>query len=409
MSKLLKDRRLYVIFGITLIAVMGVASLTPAFPKIAKTLNLTPGQIGLLISAFTLPGIFLAPIAGILADRYGRKTVIVPSLFIFALAGFGCFFTRDFKILILLRIVQGIGGASLGSLNVTLIGDFFKGPDRPAAMGINASVLSLSTAIYPLVGGLLAASAWYYPFLLPLLAIPIAFFVIWGIPEFELSQKPNLNQYLKEVSKSLIKKEVFGIFTLSVLTFIILYGAFLTYIPFLLNDKFNLSAPQIGIFLSLSSLSTALIASRVGKLTIKFGSVNLLKVAFILYFLVTILIPNINNLYVLIIPIILFGGAQALNIPSLQTILANLAPDEQRAVFMSTNGMVLRLGQTLGPPIIGIGFALGKIQGVYYLAAFVALVGLFVIFSTLRNEIHYSPMKGIERKKEKKIMNREEK
>lgn len=155
-NEILKDRRLYVIFSVTLIAVMGVASITPALPKIAGTLNLTKPQVALLISAFTFPGIFLTPVAGVLADRWGRKRVLVPALFIFALAGSAIFFFHNFYHIILLRILQGMGAAPLGSINTTLIGDYFKRQQLPKAMGYNASVLSLSTATYPLIGGLLA-------------------------------------------------------------------------------------------------------------------------------------------------------------------------------------------------------------------------------------------------------------
>ena len=232
-NKLLKDRRLYVIFSITLIAVMGVASITPALPKISETLNLSKTQIGLLISAFTFPGIFLTPVAGILADRIGRKTILIPSLFIFAMAGFAIFSFHNFYWMIVLRIIQGIGAASLGSLNTTLIGDIFKGKSLPEAMGYNSSVLSLSTATYPLIGGIMAGFAWYYPFILPLLAIPVGIFVIIGIKEPKIEKPSNFKQYLKDISTNILKKEVVAIFILGTLTFIILYGAFLTYLPFL--------------------------------------------------------------------------------------------------------------------------------------------------------------------------------
>ena len=385
-DSLLKNRKLYVIFSITLIAVMGVASITPAMPQMAVVLHLNEMQIGLLISAFTLPGIFLAPLAGMYADRRGRKKILVPSLLIFAIAGFAIFFSRNFHIILLLRVLQGVGAASLGSLNVTLIGDFFKGKQRPMAMGYNASVLSLSAATYPLVGGVLAGFAWYYPFVLPLLAIPVGLFVIFGMeePEFEVSQ--NLKEYFRAISESILKKEVIAIFSLSVLTFIILYGSFLTYLPFLLYQKFNLSSPDIGIVLSLSSITSAIFATQVGKLTNKFGSLVLLKTAFVLYLIVLLLVPNLNNLYLFIVPILIFGSAQALNIPSLQTVLANLAPDNQRGAFMSLNGMVLRLGQTLGPLVIGIGFTISGLKGAYYLGAFVAILGLFVLFTMLTED-----------------------
>ena len=147
-SKLINDNRLRIIFAITLVSVMGVASLTPAFPKIAVALHLTKVQIGLLISVFTFPGIFLTPILGIIADRMGRKKILVPSLFLFAIAGFGIFFIHDFKIILGLRVFQGIGAASLGALNTTLIGDFFEGDQRSTAMGYNASILSVYQPVF---------------------------------------------------------------------------------------------------------------------------------------------------------------------------------------------------------------------------------------------------------------------
>ncbi len=385
-KRLLKDRRLYVIFSITLVGVMGVASLTPALPKISQALDLNKSEVALLISAFTFPGIFLTPVGGVLADRLGRKAVLVPSLFIFGLAGFSIFFVRNFHLIVILRVIQGIGAASLGSINITLVGDFFRGKDRPAAMGYNASVLSISTASYPLIGGALAGIAWYYPFILPLLAIPVGLFVVFGIREPEFEKVSDFKQYIKAISISIRKKEVIGIFLLGILTFLILYGAFLTYIPFLVSQRFDLAAPQIGVLLSISSLTTAILATQVGRLTNRFGSLLLLKTAFAFYLVVSLAIPHIHHLYLFLLPILIFGAAQALNMPSLQTSLANLSPDNQRGAFMSLNGMVLRIGQTLGPLFIGIGYAVGEMKGVYYLSALVAFLGLVVLFTMIRSK-----------------------
>lgn len=378
--ELLRDKRLYVIFSITLIAVMGVASITPALPKISHTLNLNKSQIALLISAFTFPGIFITPVTGILADRWGRKMVLTPSLFIFGISGFSIFFVHDFHYIIILRVIQGVGAASLSSINTTLIADYFKGKQRPEAMGYNASVLSLSTATYPLLGGVLAGMAWYYPFIMPLLAIPVGLFVIYGIEEPQIAQNSSFKTYLKDISISVFRKEVIAIFILSILTFIILYGALLTYLPFLLDQTFNFKAPQIGIVFFISSLATAIFATQVGNLTIRFGSISILKTAFVLYLIVMLFIPIISNIYLFIIPIILFGIAQALNIPSLQTVMANLAPEDQRGAFLSLNGMVLRLGQTLGPLIIGIGYSIGGLNGSYLAGAAIAFMGIIVLF-----------------------------
>jgi len=378
------DKNLQIIFGVTLMAVLGVASITPAFPKIGQSLHLSENQVAYLISVFSLPGIFLSPFAGILADRFGRKTVMVPSLFLFGLAGFACFFTKDFFWLLFFRFFQGVGASALGSLNVTLIGDFYQGRQRATAMGYNASVLSIGTALYPLIGGLLAGIAWNYPFILPLFAIPVGIIVIYFLDTRPIQNIQNLRDYLHETWKSIQKKEVVGLFLLSILTFVILYGAFLSYFPFLLNNKFGLTAPEIGMFLSISSLSTALTASQLGKLVRYFSEVSLIKIAFGLYFLVSLMMPLINSLYVYLIPVVLFGIAQGMNIPSLQTLLVKLAPANQRAIFMSVNGMVLRIGQTMGPLLIGIGFVYAGIDGAFYLAALAAMLAILLIFLLLK-------------------------
>lgn len=85
--KLFLDANLYTIFAVTLMSVMGVSSIASALPKIAEEMGIAKGNIGILISAFTIPGVLLTPVMGALSDRLGRKAILVPSLFLFGLAG----------------------------------------------------------------------------------------------------------------------------------------------------------------------------------------------------------------------------------------------------------------------------------------------------------------------------------
>ncbi len=373
-SHLFFNKNLQVIYSVTLIAVMGVASITPAFPRIIGYFNISSHQIGLLITVFTFPGIILAPVFGILADRLGRKKILIPSLFLFGISGFSCAFISDFNLLLLMRTIQGMGAASLGALNVTLIGDLFTGKDRSAAMGYNASVLSIGTASYPAIGGALALFGWNYPFILPVLAIPVGLLVIFGLNNPEPKRSQSFNDYLSSVLKSVRKKQVLILFILSVITFILIYGSYLTYYPLLISFKFKASSLVIGIIMSVMSVSTAVTSSQLGKLTKKYSEKHLIKVAFILYTLALFSIPYISNIYLLLIPTIIFGIAQGLNLPGIQTLLAGLAPIEHRAAFMSINGMVLRLGQTTGPLLIGVFFSIWGIDAAYFSGAGLAFI-----------------------------------
>ncbi|MBN2175004.1 MAG: MFS transporter [Bacteroidales bacterium] len=371
------------IFSITLIAVMGVASISPAFPSVIKAFGIESHKIAWLITVFTVPGVVLTPIAGILADRLGRKKILVPSLFIFAIAGSACGFAQSYEMLVIFRFFQGVGAASIGSLNVTLIGDIYSGKDRAKAMGYNASVLSLGTATYPAIGGALAMLGWYWPFFFPVLALPVGLFVLLYLKNPEPEGNEAFLRYLKNAFNSMANRRVIGLFILSVSTFIILYGAYLTMFPLYLGEKFKATPLIIGLIASSMSVTTAITSSRLGRLIKKYSAPVLIIVGCVLYGISLFLIPFLPGLIYMLIPAVIFGAAQGLNIPATQTFLAELSPIEYRAAFMSINGMVLRLGQTLGPLIIGYFIAFGGYSAAFFagaiLAVFMVLIAMMMI------------------------------
>ena len=356
---LLRDRNLHIIFGITLMVVMGVASIAPALPAMVRDLGISKLDVAWLITAFSLPGMLLAPFVGVLADRFGRKRILVPSIFLFAIAGTACAFTRDFNILIICRIFQGIGAAAMGSINVTLIGDLYLGRRRVEAMGLNASALSIGAAGYPLIGGALAALAWYYPFYLSLIAIPVGIIVLTKLNNPEPDSREDFKSYLVGAWGYLKNMKVAALFAAGVITFIIVFGAYLTYFAIYMDDAFNASGFTIGVFMSVSALATAVVASQLRRITRRFSEAMLIKASFAIFGLSLILIPFMPSLWLLLIPVLLLGIAQGINLPSILSTAAGLAPTEYRAAFMSINSSMIRLGQTVGPPIVGLFYVYG--------------------------------------------------
>jgi MFS family permease len=347
--------------------------------------------------------VFLTPILGVLADRFGRKTVLIPALFLFGTAGYFCTIAallQNFSFLLFLRFFQGIGAAALGSLNVTIIGDLYSRQTCVKAMGYNASVTSIGTAAYPAIGGTLAGLfGWVYPFLLPIFAIPIGIIAILLLENPEPNETAHFANYLRAAWKGIRNWQVLGVFVASVFTFIILYGAIVTYFPYL--PMFAGNSIISGGLISTMSIFTALTATQVGRLTLRFSEKTLILIAFPLYAIALALIaflpiiwaviiypqvPFIPILWSVAIPMIVFGIAQALNMPSLQNLLARIAPSEYRAALMSLNGMVLRLGQTLGPLLMGLVIALQGLNGVYGTAALLALLVVPIVFLTLKGK-----------------------
>ena len=386
--KVYKDHNLHVLFAITLMAVLGVTSVTPAFPKIIEAFGITRGQVGLLITMFTLPGIVLTPVLGIMSDRYGRKKILVPALLIFGLAGGLAALSTSFGMLLTLRFFQGMGAAALGTLNVTVIGDMYGGRERSAALGYNSSVLSTGTATYPGIGGVLATFGWFYPFLLPLLAIPIAFVVLFSLHNPEPENHQTLKEFFKSVFGNIWPRlhniKILGLLGASLITFIILFGAQLAYFPILMNERFGAPPIIIGTILSGASLTTALTSTQLGRLTGYFNEKSLLKFAFVLYSLALVIASIIPSLWLLLIPAVILGVANGINVPNLFSLLNDVAPSDNRGAFLSINGMMLRLGQTIGPLFMAaIAVPLG-LTGAYLAAAAVALAALVMVLLILR-------------------------
>lgn len=377
---LLKDRNLHIIFSITLIAVMGVSSVTPAFPVIKQSLDLTNQQVGLLITLFSGPGIVLTPLLGILADRYSRKVIIIPSLFLFSFAGIAIFFTENYHLLLLLRFVQGSGAASLGALNATLIGDIFSAEDRPKAMGYNASVLSIGTASYPAIGGLLTLLGWHYPFLLSALAIPVGLAVIYGLNNPEPKKQEPLSAYMKEAKRTVFRFQVFLVFIASFAVFINLYGGFLTYMPLLLDEKFSSGSLEIGLLMTAMSLITAITSSQLGTINKRFSNAFLISFGFFMYALSFIVMPFMPAVAWVLFPVILFGTGHGVLFPSIQTRLTYLSSLKYRGVLMSINGMVLRAGQTVAPLVVGWFYTFGGMNGAFLITSAFSILLVFPLY-----------------------------
>ena len=147
----------------------------------------------------------------------------------------------------------------------------------------------------------------------------------------------------------------------------------------LLKQKFNSSSQIIGILLSGMSISMGIAASSIGPISKKLSPSKVLMLAAFLYIISMLFIPLIPSIYLIIIPLLIYGFGNGLVMPTLQTSLAGKASLEQRGIFMSFNGMVLRLGQTVGPMLTGLAYLSG-IAWAFWISIFVALFILLAAF-----------------------------
>ena len=193
-----------------------------------------------------------------------------------------------------------------------------------------------------------------------------------------------LRDYFGSVWENLYDREVFGLICASLLTFIVLFGPQISYLPILMNARFDAPSYVIGAVLSGASLTTALTSTQLGRLTGRFSEKGLLKTAFVLYAIALIAVALVPSLPLLVFPAALFGVAQGINLPNVFSLLNSHAPTENRGAFMAANGMSLRAGQTIGPLFMASAAGTLGLTGAYLAAASLALFAFLLVLALVR-------------------------
>ncbi|WP_231186472.1 MFS transporter [Haladaptatus sp. DYF46] len=366
-----------IIFASTLVAVMGVSLISPALPAVQDAWNISEAQASLLLSAFTLPGVFLTIPMGLLADRIGRKKILVPSLVVFGLCGAGVVLFSDFETILVLRAVQGAASSAIATLTVTLIGDLYTGEKRRTLIGMNAAILAVGAAGYPLLGGALATISWTAPFICFLFGIVVALPGIVYLEEPSDTGDGASTSIREFVTGSTSMKPYLVLYTAIFGIFLLLYGAQLTVVPFILANSYGYSSGVIGLLLGLPAVMMGLTAMQGERLLRSVSSFQSIALGFTSYGAGLVLVSVADSVYLVAGALLLFGLGQGLAEPITDTALNELAPDEFRGSIMSIRTSVLRLGTTVGPPVfVGLATFVGYAQTLLVGGGVALLVGI---------------------------------
>ena len=149
-----------------------------ALPKIGEDLNASTSALQWILNGYLLTLASLILLGGSLGDRLGRRRVFQAGVALFTLASLLCAIAPTVELLIVARLIQGIGGALLTPGSLAIIEASFRPTDRARAIGAWSGLGGVATAFGPLLGGwLIAAISWRAIFLINL---PIGIFVAWA-------------------------------------------------------------------------------------------------------------------------------------------------------------------------------------------------------------------------------------
>ena len=345
-----------IVVTITLLAVasltvMANATIAPSLPGLRETFRDTPYVTTLVGLVMTLPSLSIvltAALAGILADKIGRRPVMLAALVLYALAGASGLFAQSLSQLLIGRALLGCAVGCTMTTTIALIGDLYKGPARERIITWQAATMSGSGVLFLLAGGALAEAGWRLPFLLYLASLVVlipAARLLHDVPRRPPVQPGDVEAQLPWGTLAL----VCGIACYSMAAYYLLP----TLLPFLLVGVGVASPGLIGIAVAFSALCTALNALAFRWVRQRLSPIQIYALLFALMAAGFGVIGIAANLPTVMLGAGLVGAGLGYLFPNNNGLLLARTPDAVRGRAAGLHTTAVFLGSFLSPLIGG--------------------------------------------------------
>ncbi len=391
-----KNLPLTLIFLVVFIDLLGFGILIPILPTFAvNVLNMNESSVGIVVAIYSLTQFLFNPLFGSLSDRFGRRNIILISLLLNA-AGYVVFaFTHSFWMLILSRVIAGIGGSSIGVAQA-YIADVTTVQERAKGMGLIGVAFGLGFVFGPMLGGIFSkfgyevtgfasASFSILAFILSYFYLPESLKTLAG----NVTQKARKLFDIKAFTAVFQQKSSLFVITLTFfLTFSVanIYGTF----AILGSQQFGYTDFDNGMLFGIMGIVSAIMQGfLMGKLTKMFTQLQLLIIGFSSLALGLALIPYGSTFLLMSLILGLMSvGTGALQ-PILLSLISQVASEAEQGMVLGLNQSLSSFARVLGPLWGGFAFQYLGYQIPFFTGAVVS--GTLLLYCYKNFNIYIKP------------------
>lgn len=363
-----------------MLTIMAGATIAPGLPGMLRHFQDIPNAdllVKLVITTTALAVALFAPVAGIIADKIGRKPLLVFGLLLYVLAGTSGGWLESLYLILIGRALLGVAVASIMTATNALISDYFTGAARAAFIGLSSAFTSFGGVILLPLGGILADAGWHVPFwvyLASLLILPTAITML-----FEPKRQGSPQSVAGSDATIFPRPLLFTIYALAFLHMIVFYlGP--TQMPFLLVEIGKLKPSQTGYAMGVFTLAGAIVALNYARLKTRFHFAQLAAFGFALLGVGWIMSGLANGLVLMLVGFVVSGLGGGMLIPNWTTWVSSFAPAHLRGRLLGGLTTSIFLGQFFSPllaqpfvPVFGLGYVIAGF------GAFAVLVALTML------------------------------
>lgn len=356
------------IFVATMLNLLAVGALLPVLPLYVRgPLGEGDLAVGIVIGVYALTGVAFRPLAGHMADRRGRRWVVVSGSIVSAAAGALLFLPLGLAAVLASRLVLGAGEGSVFTAGSAWVADVAPEENRARLVGIYGLAVWTGLSIGPAVGqALLAAGGfklvWLLVFLLPILSAAIAArtreaYVVPGRRSWTGRGHP------------LISREALGP-GISMALVSAGFAAMASFVILHMRDQGVTGGVWVFTAFAVSLVVARLIA---GGLPDRLGPRRVAVVAALLEAIGLAVIGLAGTLPVALAGAVVMGWAFSVLYPSLSLIVLRRVPDSRRGAAFGTFTATFDLGIALGAPLVGLVISFTDYSSGFVFAAGLAL------------------------------------
>ncbi|MGG1343636.1 MFS transporter [Bacillus toyonensis] len=343
--------------------------------------------LSLLIVGFQpLASILISLFGGGLADRFGRKPVMVISLLIQALSMVGFIFADSVWEFSILSLLNGFGVPLFVPAANAQIADIVPEEKRAEIFAILHTAFNLGPAIGPLLG--LVIFAWNQEIVFASSACAFfiyALLVLLKVPE-TLPKEVRKGIKVTSTFQFYKHKQVYY-FTLLAIPIGLLYAQIETTLPLHLKENFENYMTILATLFTINALVVICFMVWIGKKTEKVSSQKLIFISYILFSVVGFGYGFAPTFLILILVELVFTLGEMIGISHLQKFVSNMAPTDMRGRYFSIFGLYLQIPKLIGPILCGLLFTKYNGQVMFSVLGFLLLLAGF-LQKNLMKKIH---------------------
>ncbi|MGD8190056.1 MFS transporter [Brevibacillus ginsengisoli] len=373
--------------GVPLVMVLGNSMLIPVLTTMKNKMDLTQFQTSFLITSFSIAAGLVIPLAGYLSDRFNRKLVISIALSLYGLGGLlaglaSIWFDHPYMLIMVGRVLQGIGAAGTSPIAMALVGDLFNGAAESRALGLLETSNGLGKVLSPIFGSLLALIAWYMVFLaFPVICGVVLLIFLFLVKEKKQKKEPMpVKQYLHSIKHVFQKngKWLIPAFFIGSICLFTLFGV-LFYLSDLLEEQYKIDGLIKGGILAIPLLAMSITAYITGSvIKKKLGLMRTLIVTGMLMLAASYLIASfIQGIYLLIGVLMIGSIGTGLILPCLNSMIIGAVKKAERGMITSLYNGVRFIGVAVGPPVFT------WLIGISKNVMFYSITGLTLLFAII--------------------------